>query len=70
MASPHVAGVAALCIASGTCRVGPTAVRSKLLSDAASPQLSTYGFAGDPWNPVSDRKGKLYYGYLTYAGGY
>ena len=63
MASPHVAGVAALCIATGACTGGPSAVISKLRADAQSyNQANTgYGFNGDPARPVSGR----YYGWLT-----
>jgi subtilisin family serine protease len=60
MASPHVAGTAALCISSGACSGTPAQIMQKLRSDAAA-QPSSYGFTG-----VSGR----YYGYLAYAGGY
>ena len=60
MASPHVAGTAALCISSGACSGTPAQIIQKLRSDAAA-QPSSYGFTG-----VSGR----YYGYLAYAGGY
>jgi subtilisin len=60
MASPHVAGTAALCLWSGSCSGTPSQVMTKLRSDAAA-QPSSYGFAG-----VSGR----YYGNLVYAGGY
>jgi subtilisin len=73
MASPHVAGVAALCIASGNCTGGPASVISKLRSDATA-QAASYGFVGDPRSPitVASKKGATtrYYGYLVYAGGY
>ena len=66
MASPHVAGTAALCIATGACAgLGPAGVVSKLRSDAAA-RTATYGFISDPWRPVSGR----FYGNLIYAGGY
>ena len=66
MASPHVAGTAALCIASKQCAPNnPPATMTKLRSDAAA-QPSSYGFAGDPNRPSGTR----YYGYLEYAGGY
>jgi subtilisin family serine protease len=60
MASPHVAGTAALCLWSGGCSGTPSQVMAKLRSDAAA-QPSSYGFTG-----VSGR----YYGSLVYAGGY
>jgi subtilisin len=60
MASPHVAGTAALCIAVGKCSGTPAQVISKLRTDAAA-QPASYGFAG-----VSGR----YYGNLVFAGGY
>jgi len=72
MASPHVAGTAALCIASGKCSGGPASIASKLRSDAAT-QPASYGFEGDPYNPITTGGGRpstLYYGYLAYAGGY
>ena len=59
MATPHVTGAAALCIASGACAGGPGAVVGKLLSDAAS-QDAAYGFAGDAHDG-----GSLDYGYLV-----
>jgi subtilisin len=69
MASPHVAGSAALCIAtSGTtrkCTGGPADVRSDLRADAAA-QPNSYGFTGDPAPQINSR----YYGYLVYADGY
>ena len=63
MASPHAAGTAALCIATGNCPGAPSAVIGKLRADALG-QPSGYGFAGDPTNPVDGR----YYGYLLRAG--
>ena len=62
MASPHVAGTAALCIGTGRCAapVTPSSVMSKLMYDA-SVQPAAYGFTG-----VGDRS----YGYLVYAGAY
>lgn len=66
MASPHVAGVAALCIAVGPCgSMSPSQVIARLRNDAAA-RPASYGFVGDPNNPISGR----YYGYLVYAGGY
>jgi subtilisin len=44
MASPHVAGLAALCIYHGNCSgLSPSGIRSKLRSDAKS-QAASYGF--------------------------
>src|SRR2546427_6082632 len=66
MASPHAAGTAALCIGTGACTdATPSAVITKLRTDASSQPFS-YGFVGDPTNPVAGR----YYGYSIYAGGY
>lgn len=65
MASPHVAGVAALCIASGSCTGTPQQIITKLRSDAAA-QSPTYGFKDDPNSPNGNR----YYGRLVYTGGY
>jgi subtilisin len=65
MASPHVAGTAALCIGTGSCPGTPSDVIDKLRLDA-SVQGAAYGFSGDPDRPVGDR----YYGYLIRAGGY
>jgi subtilisin family serine protease len=72
MATPHVTGTAALCIATGKCSGSPSNVIAKLRNDAAAQPLS-YGFVGDPNNPVTTggRNPKtLYYGYLDYVGGY
>jgi subtilisin family serine protease len=70
MASPHVAGAAALCIATsattGKCTGGPTDVMNTLRSDGAA-QPASYGFFGDPNDPFGSTR---YYGYLVYAGGY
>jgi subtilisin len=73
MASPHVAGTAALCIASGQCDTAmtPSQIISKLGDDAKarSNDLAVspyYGFTDDPKTPTRTR----YYGYLAYAGGY
>ena len=66
MASPHVAGTAALCIASGDCsRSSPTQTITKLRNKAAN-QPASYGFVGDPNSSSTG----LYYGHLEYAGGY
>lgn len=66
MASPHVAGTVALCIASGACDgLPPAELGQRLRADAAA-RPSGDGFLGDPSQPVSGR----YYGHLVYAGGY
>jgi subtilisin len=66
MATPHVTGTAALCIASGPCSgLTPSQVLARLRSDAAG-QSASYGFTGDPRTPIGNR----YYGYLVYTGGY
>jgi subtilisin family serine protease len=71
MASPHMAGTAALCIATsgttGKCTGGPSDVISDLRSDAAA-QPASYGFAEDAHQVTTS--GSRYYGYLDYAGGY
>jgi subtilisin family serine protease len=68
MASPHVAGTAALCISTGACTGTPAQIVSKLRADAQAYTTGTpgYGFAGDPTQPVSGK----YFGYLVRAGGY
>jgi subtilisin family serine protease len=66
MASPHVAGAVALCIASGSCaNLTPEQIITKLRNDAAA-QPTTYGFTDDPNSPNGNR----YYGHLVYTGGY
>lgn len=72
MASPHIAGTAALCIANGPCTGNPQATLDQLRTDAQQ-QTGTdptaadyYGFIGDP-----NTAGVVnYYGFLEYAGGY
>ncbi|HEY7149541.1 MAG TPA: S8 family serine peptidase [Gaiellaceae bacterium] len=68
MASPHMTGTAALCIATGACTGTPAQIIAKLRGDAQSYNQANpgYGFTGDPAHPVSGR----YYGYLTRAGAY
>ena len=65
MASPHMAGAAALCLAGACAGMSPSQVMSKLRSDAAA-RPASYGFSGDPYTPSGTR----YYGYLSFAGGY
>jgi len=70
MASPHVAGTAALLLSQQNLTTQQT--MSKLRSDAAT-QPASYGFTGDPNHPITTggtRPSTLYYGYLAYAGGY
>lgn len=70
MASPAVAGVAALCVASGLCPATATGAQKLDIIQAAAQartQMSGYrshGFAGDA---VSTANGK-YFGYLAWAG--
>ncbi|HEV8468572.1 MAG TPA: S8 family serine peptidase [Candidatus Limnocylindria bacterium] len=71
MASPHVAGVVALCFgekgASGPCTgLTPAQVIAKLRGDAAAHARSdpTAGFAGDPDHLVLN----TFYGYLVWGG--
>ncbi len=71
MATPHVAGTAALCISTsatngGKCTGGPSDVMADLLADAGE-QPASYGYAQDPYQ-VTDSS-KPYYGYMTRAGG-
>lgn len=70
MASPHVAGVAALCLgeagAAGPCSgLSPAQVRQRIIDDAKARTAATsgYGFGGDPLRPVSGRT----YGNLSWA---
>ena len=67
MASPHVAGTAALCIASGNCTGGPAFAMSKLRNDAVA-QPPSYGFGENPHRVTA--AGNRYYGYLEHAGSY
>ncbi len=81
MATPHVTGTVALCIAAGTCSGSPSTIMSKIMSDAAA-QSSVYGFTGDPYPATVKTTGNgrghggggststAYYGYLVYAGAY
>jgi subtilisin family serine protease len=69
MASPHVAGTVAVCLASGACAgLNPAQIRAKLVADATSYNLANpgYGFQGDPLRPISGK----HYGYLIRAGLY
>jgi subtilisin len=62
MASPHVAGTAALYKA-GHPNASPQQVMEALLAEARE-QPPSYGFRGDPHRPIDNR----YYGYLVHAG--
>jgi len=68
MASPHMTGTVALCIATGACTGTPSQIIAKVRGDAQAYNQANpgYGFTGDPSRPVSGR----YYGYLTRAGAY
>src|SRR5215204_7057194 len=61
MASPHVAGTAALLLSKQNLTTQQT--MSKLRSDAAT-QPASYGFTGDPNHPLTTG-GSRYYGYLA-----
>ncbi|HEX9505091.1 MAG TPA: LamG-like jellyroll fold domain-containing protein, partial [Acidimicrobiia bacterium] len=70
MASPHVAGVVALCFgekgAAGPCTgLTPAQVIAKMRANAAGHTVSnpSVGFVGDPSHPIG-----AYYGYLAWAG--
>ncbi len=65
MASPHVAGLVALCIDGPCGGMTPSDIITTLRTDAAL-QPASYGFTDDPSSP----NGSRYYGYLSYAGGY
>lgn len=65
MATPHVAGVAALCLGeagkTGPCTgLTPAQIIAKLRQTAAG-AMPSFGFLGDPGHPISN----LYYGYLA-----
>jgi subtilisin family serine protease len=66
-AAPHVAGIAAVCLAVGRCRGDAGRVLETLLHDAVR-QPAGYGFLGDPRNPLVVNGITRYYGYLAYAG--
>jgi subtilisin len=70
MASPHMAGVVALCFgergAAGPCTgLTPAQVIARMRTNAAQHALAdpASGFDGDPANPIG-----AYYGYLAWAG--
>lgn len=75
MATPHVTGTAALCLATGHCTGGPSEVITTLRSDAANAAAKSpgNGFLGDPNDAITTgglNPQTLYYGYLINAGGY
>ncbi len=71
MASPHVAGVVARCIASSVCAaMTPGEIIAHVRSQAES---LGYSFVGDPTNPITAGNPKrgffdVYYGYLVCGG--
>jgi subtilisin len=70
LSSPHVSGLAALCIALGPCAGRtPAEIVTKLVNDAKAYSAAnpTYGFKGDPQRPRSSGK---YYGPLVRAALY
>ena len=72
MATPHVTGAAALCLAGPCTGLTPSQVRARLRSDAAARPVGS-GFLGDPNNPITTggpTPTTLFYGDLVYAGGY
>jgi subtilisin family serine protease len=69
MASPHVAGTVALCIASGACAgLTPAQIIQRIVSDAAAYNTAntSYGFVGDPIRPEPGK----YFGFLIRAASY
>ena len=71
MATPHVTGAVALCIATARCAgLTPAQIVQKVRTDAAARPLS-YGFVGDPSRPIIDPGGATrFYGHLLYVAGY
>ncbi len=71
MATPHLAGAAALCLGEGTesgpcAGLTPAQIVQKMRTDADGHSAADngYGYTGDPLRPVSGR----YYGYLDWSG--
>jgi hypothetical protein len=65
VASPHIAGVAAVCIGSGACSAADGIGNAAVLQAAARQRLAAqpaYGFEGD----ARSTQGGQYYGYLTW----
>ena len=71
MATPHVTGSVALCIATARCAgLTPAQIVLKVRADAAA-RPASYGFVGDPSRPIVDPGGNTrFYGHLLYTGGY
>ena len=71
MATPHVTGAVALCIATARCAgLTPAQIAQKVRADAAARPV-TYGFVGDPSRPIAGPGGTTrFYGHLLYAAGY
>jgi subtilisin len=74
MATPHIAGAVALCIAEGATAgpcagLSPAQIIAKMRSDADAYNRdaanSSFGFTGDPLRPVSGR----YFGFLAWVDG-
>jgi subtilisin len=74
MATPHVSGTVALCLARGAANGGCTAgmTPAQIIGKIGN-TIANYGFVGDPNNPLTTggpNAQTLYYGYLVYAGGF
>jgi subtilisin len=67
MATPHVTGAAARCMAAGHCTGSPSTIITTLRSDAQA-RAAGYGFTGDPAHPIASGGQTLYYGYLLFGG--
>ena len=65
-ASPHAAGTVALCIATAACIGPPNQIIQKIIGDASTYSVASYGFQGDPLTPTAGK----YYGYLVRAALY
>jgi subtilisin len=63
MASPHVAGLTALCVADGTCSAVATPKELVTVLSTLASQNSAYGFTGDAWNGLVSP----FYGHLGLA---
>jgi subtilisin family serine protease len=70
MATPHVTGAVALCIATSRCAgFTPAQIVQKVRADAAARPVS-YGFVGDPFRPIAPGGTTRFYGHLLYAAAY